>query len=147
MSNATTPSIVGSALYMGRWRRDACRFVKRNADALRDRPVVFFSSGPLDDSAAQAEIPPTKQVRRLMERVGATEHMTFGGKLDEDASGFPEHEMAKTHAGDWRDRDQVTAWTEHVMAYLDGLPADRFSRAMTTRRAIKAVVTRAITSR
>jgi len=124
--------IVGSALYMGHWRRDARRFVKRNADALRDRPVVFFSSGPLDDSATTQPIPPTKQVRRLMDRVGSTEHMTFGGKLDQDATGFPAHAMVKEHAGDWRDQSQVTAWAHHIIGYLDGLPAERFSRTTRT---------------
>jgi menaquinone-dependent protoporphyrinogen oxidase len=110
--------VVGSALYAGRWQRDARRFVKQNTDVLRTRPVFFFSSGPLDDSATQKAIPPTRQVRGLMARVAAVDHTTFGGRLAEDAPGFMAHAMAKEHAGDWRDSAQVEAWAERVASYL-----------------------------
>ena len=36
--------IVGGALYMARWHRDARRFVKRRAAELSGRPVWLFSS-------------------------------------------------------------------------------------------------------
>jgi menaquinone-dependent protoporphyrinogen oxidase len=54
--------VVAGALYASRWHRDARRFVKRFAPALRQRAVWFVSSGPLDDSATTKEIPPVKQV-------------------------------------------------------------------------------------
>lgn len=110
--------IVGSALYASRWQRDARRFLKSNAAQLRDRPVFLFSSGPLDNSATEKEIPPTHHVHRLMSRVGAVEHVTFGGRLPEDATGFPARAMAKDHAGDWRDADQIREWARHVALYL-----------------------------
>ena len=107
---------------MQRWRRDARRFVERNTDLLRERPVFFFSSGPLDDSATEQVVPPTKQVDRLMRRVGGVGHTTFGGRLADDAPGFVAHSMAKDHAGDWRDRGQVNAWAAGVAAYLHAHP-------------------------
>jgi menaquinone-dependent protoporphyrinogen oxidase len=110
--------VVGSALYAGRWQRDARRFVKKNTAVLSTRPVFFFSSGPLDDSAKEHEIPPTKQVLRLMNRVGTSEHTTFGGRLAADAPGFMAGAMAKEHAGDWRDPAQVEAWAHHVASRL-----------------------------
>lgn len=110
--------IVGSALYAARWQRDARRFLKGNAAALRKRPVFVFSSGPLDNSATEKVIEPTRQVRRLMDRIGAVEHVTFGGRLPEDAKGFPASAMAKDHAGDWRDADQIRGWAHHVASYL-----------------------------
>lgn len=57
--------IVAGALYANRWHRDARRFVRRNAAALRGLPVWLVSSGPLDDSAERSDIPPTSQVRKL----------------------------------------------------------------------------------
>jgi menaquinone-dependent protoporphyrinogen oxidase len=53
--------IVGGALYAFRWHKDARRFVQRHAAELRQRPTYFFSSGPLDDSAARKEIPPVRE--------------------------------------------------------------------------------------
>jgi menaquinone-dependent protoporphyrinogen oxidase len=106
--------IVGGALYAFRWHRDARRFVKRHSRALRQLPVYFFSSGPLDDSATQKKIPPVKGVEKLMARVEARGHVTFGGRLSADAKGFPASAMAKKNAGDWRDPAQVRAWVGSI---------------------------------
>ena len=114
--------LVGGALYASRWHRDSRRLVKRCTKQLRARPVFFFSSGPLDDSAEEEEIPPTGQVRRLMDRVDAREHRTFGGRLLPDAEGFPAAAMAKDHAGDWRDEDSERQWADHVADVLAQLP-------------------------
>jgi menaquinone-dependent protoporphyrinogen oxidase len=107
--------IVGGALYMFRWHRDATRFVKRHTRELRHCPTFFFSSGPLDDSATKGDIPPVKGVQALMDRVGARGHVTFGGRLTADAKGFPASAMAKKNAGDWRDVDQVREWVQAVV--------------------------------
>jgi menaquinone-dependent protoporphyrinogen oxidase len=117
--------IVGGALYAFRWHRDARRFVKRHAAELCRRPTYFFSSGPLDDSAAQGEIPPVKGVDALMRRVGARGHATFGGRLSPDARGFPARAMAKTQAGDWRDGEQVAAWVRSIAPELHGVAPPR----------------------
>jgi menaquinone-dependent protoporphyrinogen oxidase len=115
--------VVGGALYAMRWHRDARHFVKRFTKQLRARPVFFFSSGPLDDSASGEDIPPTRQVRRLMARVGAREHRTFGSRLLPDAKGFAAAAMTKEHAGDWRDEDDERRWADHVVDVLVKLPA------------------------
>jgi menaquinone-dependent protoporphyrinogen oxidase len=81
--------VIGGALYALRWHRDARRFVKRNARQLSSRPTYFFSSGPLDDSATQVDIPPVKGVQALMDQVGARGHATFGGRLTPGRQGIP----------------------------------------------------------
>lgn len=111
--------LIGGALYASRWHRAARRFVKRNAGSLRSQPVWLFSSGPLDGSAEEAEIPPVPQVEKLMALVGAKDHETFGGRLAEDAKGFPASAMAKTKAGDWRDTDHVARWVDEIAAELN----------------------------
>jgi len=110
--------VVAGALYAFRWHRDARHFVRRHAKTLRERPVWLVSSGPLDDSAVAKEIPPVKQVARAMSKIGARGHVTFGGRLEVDAKGFPASAMAKTRAGDWRDRDHVHRWASGISADL-----------------------------
>jgi len=110
--------VVGGALYANRWHPEARRFVARHEAALRRLPVWFFSSGPLDDSAARTRIPPPTQVAVLMERVGALGHATFGGRLPADARGFPARAMAKKHAGDWRDPKRVETWAHELALML-----------------------------
>jgi menaquinone-dependent protoporphyrinogen oxidase len=111
--------IVAGALYANRWHRGARRFVRRNTAALRELPVWLVSSGPLDDSAERQDIPPTKQVAKLAKRVGARSHVTFGGRLSGNATGFPASTMAKTHAGDWRDKAHIRSWVESLVAALE----------------------------
>ncbi|HEU5158391.1 MAG TPA: flavodoxin domain-containing protein [Streptosporangiaceae bacterium] len=110
--------ILGGALYAGRWHRGARRFARRHARMLRGRPVWLFSSGPLDVSADEQDIPPVKGAARAAEALDARGHVTFGGRLAQDARGFPASAMAKTRAGDFRNPDRVHAWTAEVVDEL-----------------------------
>ncbi|MGO9828896.1 MAG: flavodoxin domain-containing protein [Myxococcaceae bacterium] len=111
-------AIIGGALYANRWHARARQFVRERQTDLRKVPVWFFSSGPLDDSATRAAIPPTRQVEILMERVGAQGHITFGGRLAPDAATA----LAKTHSGDWRDSEKIRAW---ALTVAEALPTAR----------------------
>jgi menaquinone-dependent protoporphyrinogen oxidase len=110
--------VIGGALYANLWPSNVRRLVNRNLAALRKIPVWMFSSGPLDASADTTEIPPTPVVGALAERVGALGHVTFGGRLEPTARGFPASAMAKTHSGDWRNTDRIRAWATGIAASL-----------------------------
>lgn len=110
--------VVGGGLYANRWQKGARRFVTRNMAALRGVPVWMFSSGPLDDSADREAIAPTAEVAVLMERTGALGHATFGGRLPADAKGFPAEAMARTRAGDWRNRERIVQWAADIARAL-----------------------------
>lgn len=110
--------IVGGALYALRWHKDARRFVRRHRRALIGVPTWFFSSGPLDESARETEIPPVRFVRNAVERIGARDHVTFGGRMPPDAKGFLSGSMARDNAGDWRDPDHVREWAKEVAEQL-----------------------------
>ncbi|GAA2899229.1 flavodoxin domain-containing protein [Streptosporangium fragile] len=110
--------VLGGALYAGRWHRDARRFVRRHARALRDRPVWLFSSGPLDRSADDADLPPVAHVVRACAAVDAREHRTFGGRLARDARGFIASRVAESAAGDYRDPERIRAWADEIAAEL-----------------------------
>ncbi|MFD8565442.1 flavodoxin domain-containing protein [Streptomyces sp. NPDC059639] len=102
--------VLGGALYSGDWHRDARRFARRAATALGARPLWLFSSGPLDASAGERDIPPVRGVRRVADRLDVCGHITFGGRLDENARG----RLARTivHAGrggHFRDFARITA--------------------------------------
>ena len=113
-----TAVIVAGALYHNRWHRDARWFVRRYADQLRTLPVWLISSGPLDDSVGWGTLPPVPQVKRLAAEIGARGCMTFGGRLEPDAKGFPASAMARKHAGDWRDREQIRGFVLYLVADL-----------------------------
>ncbi|MEW2120601.1 flavodoxin domain-containing protein [Streptomyces sp. NPDC005474] len=107
--------VVGGALYTGRWHKDARRFVRRHRHALAERPVWFFSSGPLDASASERNIPPVRGVRGTMTRLGVRDHITFGGCLEEGARGRVAGMLLRSgKGGDFRDFGAIETWTESV---------------------------------
>ncbi len=116
--------VVGSALYASRWLKAARHFVQRQQEGLREIPVWFFSSGPLDDSADHQPIRPVRQVQALMDSVGAQGHRTFGGRLLADIPGLPTCAIT----GDWRNPDLIREWGADI---ADELPTARPRRAIT----------------
>ncbi|MDH6229003.1 flavodoxin domain-containing protein [Streptomyces sp. MJP52] len=115
--------VVGGALYLGRWHKDARRFVRRHRRALAARPLWFFSSGPLDPTASEREIPPVPWVRRAMTRLDAYGHVTFGGCLREGAQGRMARMILRNgQGGDFRDFDAVESWAADVAKALTAVP-------------------------
>ncbi|MEU4617755.1 flavodoxin domain-containing protein [Streptomyces umbrinus] len=111
--------VVGGGLYAGRWHRDARRFVRRHRRALTGRPMWFFSSGPLDATASERDIPPVPGVHRAMARLDAKGHITFGGCLEEGAKGrIARMIVSSGKGGDFRDFEQIEAWATGIAAQL-----------------------------
>ncbi|MET8569506.1 flavodoxin domain-containing protein [Streptomyces sp. NPDC004783] len=115
--------VVGGALYGGRWHKDARRFVRRHRGELTGRPVWFFSSGPLDATASQRDIPPVPGVRRAMADADVDEHVTFGGCLTDGAGGRMARMLLRNgKGGDHRDFAAVETWARRVAGDLGGTP-------------------------
>ncbi|MFD8006922.1 flavodoxin domain-containing protein [Streptomyces mirabilis] len=111
--------VLGSGLYAGRWHRDARRFVSRHGRQLAERPLWLFSSGPLDSSASERDIPPVRGVRRTMVRLGARSHLTFGGCLEEGAKGRIAQSIVRNgKGGDFRDFGAIENWAARIAAEL-----------------------------
>ncbi|MFI8071669.1 flavodoxin domain-containing protein [Streptomyces sp. NPDC086033] len=111
--------VVGGGLYTGRWHKDARRFVRRHGRTLAERPLWFFSSGPLDASAAERDIPPVPGVRKAMTELDANGHVTFGGCLEEGAKGWVAGMILRSgKGGDFRDFTQIEAWAGRIAGEL-----------------------------
>jgi menaquinone-dependent protoporphyrinogen oxidase len=110
--------VIGGALYAMRWHKAARTFARRYRDTLARRPVWLFSSGPLDRAAEERDIPPVRAVTRIAARIGAKGHVTFGGRLTDEPGGRMATAMAKKSAGDFRNREDVTAWARSIAKAL-----------------------------
>jgi menaquinone-dependent protoporphyrinogen oxidase len=100
--------VLGGGIYMGRWHRDARRFVKRFEHELAALPVALFALGPTDrepEHVASAE----KQFRSALDKLPVEPFEThlFGGAIDPQKLRFPFNHMP---AADVRDWDEVRAW-------------------------------------
>jgi menaquinone-dependent protoporphyrinogen oxidase len=109
--------IVGGAIYANRWHPDTIVFVGRHRAALKQLPVWFFSSGPLDDSARSGALAAVPQVSKLARDLDIRGHMTFGGMLDKRPTGLLAM-SAWREVGDFRDRRHVAEWVERVVGEL-----------------------------
>lgn len=104
--------VMGSALYMGSWLKEAERFVDDHAEGLRRKPTWLFSSGPLGPSKPNEPIDP-ERVEHLMAVTDAREHRLFGGRLELDRLSRPERFIARwvgVEDGDHREWDEIEAW-------------------------------------
>ena len=108
--------VLGSAIYLGHWMKDAKSFAERFADALRLRQVWLFSSGPVGDNDPPVGDP--AGIPDLLKMTGAVEHRLFSGKLDRSELGFGERVAVRAvHApeGDYRDWNAVRDWAEVIL--------------------------------
>jgi menaquinone-dependent protoporphyrinogen oxidase len=111
--------VLGGALYAGHWSGKAKRCAERNAEYLKHRPVWLFSSGPVDSSAEEHEIPPVAAVSRQMELLGAREHRTFGGRVTSGTPGIMARVMVRAgKGGDFRNPERIQDWAHHISADL-----------------------------
>lgn len=111
--------VLGSAIYIRRWRPEAVRFLRHNADQLAGRQVWLFHSGPVGPDKDQAQdMPPA--VRRLADEIGAAPAVTFAGRLERDtAKGFLARRLATGDmAGDSRDWDKIRTWAAQISAAI-----------------------------
>jgi menaquinone-dependent protoporphyrinogen oxidase len=114
--------VLGSAVYMKRWRGDARAFLRRHGKALAEMPFWVFSSGyvgdPKEDNPAWAEPP---KVIKQVEQLGAREHVVFGGRIPLEPRGPIERSMVKSTPPEFRDRrdwDEIRAWATRIGAQL-----------------------------
>lgn len=119
--------VVGSAVYMTHWLKEATEFVQRNRAVLANRPVWLFSSGPLgsDASANDPKLEP-KEIAELRETINPRDHRVFFGALDGSKLGFGHQMMSKLPAaralfpeGDFRNWKDIEAWASSIARALE----------------------------
>lgn len=80
--------VVGAPFYVGRWHRDAQRFLSEHREALTERPVAVFALGPL----GAEEMPESReQLDEELEKhpwLAPVALVMFGGKYDPSKLSF-----------------------------------------------------------
>lgn len=114
--------VLGSAVYMKRWRGDAKHFLKKHRKALRQMPFWVFSSGPVGDPAKDNPdwMEPPKLAEKV-EEMGGRAHVVFGGCVPAEPKGFMERAMAEGVPKQYRDRRdwvQIREWAHEIATQL-----------------------------
>lgn len=127
--------VLGSAVYIRHWRGEATHFLRKHGDALAKAPLWVFSSGPV---GAPDEKPPSDawteppRIVKKVERLGAREHVVFGGRVPLQPRGPIERAMAKNTPAEYQDRrdwDEISRWARAIAAELRQEPESASARA------------------
>jgi len=122
--------VIGSAVYMGHWTKEATEFVRRNRAVLSNRAVWLFSSGPLVlgsgiSSTNDPKLEP-KEIAEFREAINPKDHRVFFGALDPSKLGFAHRMVAKMPAaralfreGDFRNWNDIEAWASSIARALE----------------------------
>jgi menaquinone-dependent protoporphyrinogen oxidase len=125
--------VIGSAVYMFHWMKEAMKFVSRNRSILFTRPVWLFSSGPTGTSQKDAKgrdlLDPTvsgpKELEELREKLRFRDHRIFFGSFDPKDLDFFTRQFFKSVAireatpiGDFRDWKEIEEWSNQIVSSL-----------------------------
>ncbi len=112
--------ILGSAVYVGRWRKQAVKFLQANEKALAEKPVWIFSSGPSGEGDPVEllkgwRIP--EKIQPIVDRIQPRDVVVFHGNVDTGKLNFIERRMMKmveAQTGDFRDWEAIQAWAKSI---------------------------------
>ncbi len=115
--------VLGAALYMYRWHKDARRFLSRHREALAELPVAIFALGPVKDPRDEEEWQNSRdQLDRELAKHSWLKPVAIeilGGKFDPALLRFPLNVFAGSEpASDIRDWETIHAWAGDLAAKL-----------------------------
>lgn len=116
--------VLGSAVYAGQWRKEAVEFLESNEQALSQRPVWLFSSGPTGEGDPVElmkgwRFPEAQQ--SIADRIAPRDIAFFGGELDLQKVSLPEKlliKAMKAPTGDFRDWEAIASWAGSIAEAL-----------------------------
>lgn len=122
--------LLGSAVYMGMWRKEAVKLLKERADQLGNMPVWLFISGPTGEGdplkLTDGWLFP-ESLRPVIEEIKPQNIICFSGKLDaKNLNAFEKWIVNKVKApiGDYRNWETIAAWAEEVGCGISSLKLD-----------------------
>ena len=113
--------VLGSAVYAGRWRKEAVQFLEQCEQKLSEIPVWIFSSGPTGEGDPVELLKGWRYpdaLKSLMERIQPEDIMVFHGDLEREKLTFGEKLIVrgvKAPVGDFRDWETIADWAQSIV--------------------------------
>lgn len=124
--------ILGSAVYVGKWQKEAVTFLQANEKVLAERPFWIFSSGPTGEGDPVELVEGQRlpaALQPLADRIRPREIAVFHGYINPDKINFIENwaikSLVKKPFGDFRDWGAITAWATSIAKTLQEEYAER----------------------
>ncbi len=109
--------VLGSAVYVGQWRKEAVAFLEANEKAMAKMPVWFFSSGEGDPVQLMQGWRFPEAQQPIANRIQPRDTAFFHGVLDMKKVNLAERLVIKglkAPVGDFRDWDAITSWAGSI---------------------------------
>lgn len=130
--------ILGSAVYIGKWQKQAVEFLRVNEKILANRPVWIFSSGPTGEGDPVELVEGLRfpvALQPVFDRIHPRDIAVFHGFINPDKINFIEKwsikSLVKKPFGDFRDWDAITAWAASITETLKNTDAERSTLFIT----------------
>ena len=117
--------VLGSAVYIGKWRKDAVKFLKANEKALAQRKVWLFSSGPTEKGDPVELLEGwryPKALEPVINVIKPRDVAVFHGYNNPEKMSGPDKWMinrVKAPLGDFRDWDAIAAWAGGIASQIE----------------------------
>jgi menaquinone-dependent protoporphyrinogen oxidase len=116
--------VIGSGVYIAKWRKEAARFLKSNEKLLSERLVWLFSSGPAGDGNPLEKLKGWKfptDLQATADSIKPRDNTVFFGDINVSKMNFLEKwviKNVKSPVGDFRDWDAINKWAMGIAEAL-----------------------------
>jgi menaquinone-dependent protoporphyrinogen oxidase len=132
--------VIGSAVFYGKWMKEAREFVTRNQTMLATRPVWLFSSGPTGTKTQDKkgrdliETSVPRDIEEIKRIINPRDHHVFYGGFDANKHGLGIRILRKSatireamQEGDFRDWKEIETWATNIAQELQTAKIDDVS--------------------
>ncbi|MCJ7567584.1 MAG: flavodoxin domain-containing protein [Anaerolineales bacterium] len=112
--------VLGSAVYIGKWRKEAVRFLKANEKKLSGMPIWLFSSGPTGEGDPVELLNGWRlpmAIQPIVDRIKPRGISVFHGNVNVSKLNSIEKSILKNveaPIGDFRNWDAIRSWANAV---------------------------------
>jgi menaquinone-dependent protoporphyrinogen oxidase len=116
--------IIGSAVYIGKWRKTAVNFLKKNVKQLSAKKTWIFSTGPTGEGDPVELLKGWKipsSLEEVMQNLKPLDIKVFNGKLSEEKLSFMDKfiiNKVKAPKGDFIDWKDIENWATAIAGKL-----------------------------
>jgi menaquinone-dependent protoporphyrinogen oxidase len=117
--------VLGSAIYVGKWQKEAVEFLQTYEKTLADRQVWLFSSGPTGEGDPLELVEGLRfpvALQPVMDRIHPRDIAVFHGYINPEKLNFIEKwsikSLVKKPFGDFRQWDAISSWATSIAKTL-----------------------------
>jgi menaquinone-dependent protoporphyrinogen oxidase len=130
--------ILGTAVYVGKWPKEAADFFKNYEKSLAQRAVWIFSSGPTGKGDPIELVEGWRlpaELKTVADRIRPRDITIFHGYINPDKVNAIEKwavkSLVKKPFGDFRDWEAIVSWTTRISAVLIEADPERIPASLT----------------